>query len=528
MKVNEKLSPYLPGILLFVFALVIALLTYKDYGMGWDEPAQRNPGVMSFNYIYHGSKQLFESPSDNHGAGYELLLVFVEKGLHLKDYKAIFEMRHIVTHIFFLLSAFCGFVLILRLFKDKWLASLGFLMLVLTPRIYGHSFINSKDMPFLCMALVSFMLCQMAFEQQKKYLFLLLGLAVGYATSIRIMGVMYASFIIVFLVMDLLADMKRKEKPTKQLINMVLFSVGFCILLYISWPYIWKSPIKTFAESFSKMSQFPWNGSVLFKGDLIVATKIPASYFPTWFAISNPPVWLLIGCVGIVFVVIDFFKNPPAYFQNTPERNWLFYLASFFIPIFAVIILHSIIYDDWRHLYFVYPAFVLLGIYGVHKFWRDKIKTGIMVVCGIQILMVGYFMVANHPFHYVYFNALVSHDEEYLRRHYELEYWGTSNKQALEYLIANDTSSKIRVCGTFKEPIDNNILMLPVEQRKRFVWVNDATTGDYFITNFRLHPEDYPDDNHASTNIENDIRVLNSTILRIYYMQPKRGKTLVR
>ena len=90
MKINAKLSQFLPGIILFVLALVISLATYKDYGMGWDEPAQRDPGVMSWNYIYHGNKQLFTSPSDNHGAGYELLLVFIEKGLRLKDYKAIY------------------------------------------------------------------------------------------------------------------------------------------------------------------------------------------------------------------------------------------------------------------------------------------------------------------------------------------------------------------------------------------------------------------------------------------------------
>ncbi len=523
MEINKKLSPYLPGLLLFVFALIISLVTYKDYGMGWDEPGQRDPGVLSFNYIYHGSQQLFLSPSDNHGAGYELLLVFIEKGLRLKDYKTIFEMRHIVTNVFFLLSALSCYVLILRLFKDKWLASLGFIMLVLTPRIYGHSFINSKDMPFLCMVIITFTLCQIAFEKNNKWLFLLLGIACGYATSIRIMGVMYATFIIAFLVIDMIADMKRKEKPTKQLINMALFSVGFCFLLYIAWPYIWKTPFKTFGESFSKMSHFAWKGAVLFQGEIIPAGKIPAMYFPTWFMISNPPLWLLIGFVGIVWVIVDFFKKPITFFQNTVDRNWLLFLASFFIPIFAVIVLHSIIYDDWRHLYFVYPAFVLLGIYGIHKLWKGKIKIAIQVACGIQILLVLAFMFTNHPFHYVYFNSLVSHDDEYLRKNYELEYWGTSNKQALEYLLANDTSRAIKVCATYKEPLENNIMMLPADQRKRFVWINEATQGDYFITNFRLHPDDYP-----SNNIEYDIKVLNSTILCIYGMHSKKVNQILR
>ena len=93
MKVNEKLAPYLPGILLFVVLLIVGLTTYKDYGMGWDEPAQRGPGLLSFNYIYHGSKELFLTPSDNHGAGYELLLIFIEKGLFCKQKSKYYLIR---------------------------------------------------------------------------------------------------------------------------------------------------------------------------------------------------------------------------------------------------------------------------------------------------------------------------------------------------------------------------------------------------------------------------------------------------
>ena len=523
MKINQKLAPYLPGILLFLLALIVSLITYKEYGMGWDEPTMRGPGLLNFNYMMHGSNDLFKKDVDNHhGAAYELVLIFIEKGLRLKDSRDIYEMRHIVTHIFFLLSAFCAYVLTLRLFKDKWLASLSFLMIVLNPRLYGHSFINSKDIPFMCMTIVTLMLSQIAFEKDRKWLFLLLGLACGYATSIRIMGVMFVVFIGAFLLLDLISDMKKKEKPIKQLINMAMFGLGFCLLLYISWPFLWKSPVHKFNETFSTMSHFGWTGSVLFEGKIIVSTQIPPNYFPVWFFISNPLLWLLAGFAGLILIGFDFFKKPIVFFQNTQERNFLLYIACFLVPIFAVIALHSVIYDDWRHLYFVYPAFVFMGIYAVHKIWKGKIKIAVQAICGTQVAFILFFMVANYPFQYVYFNPLVSHDEEFLRRNYEMEYWGTSMKQGLEYLLENDTAKVITVCATYKGPLDNNILMLPPDQRKRFAWTEDAMKGDYFLTNFRLHPEDYPDDAHAFPNIEYDIKVLNSTIMRIYFMKPKK------
>ena len=519
---KEKLSsPYLPGILLFVLCLLVGLMTYKDYGMAWDEPAQRGPGVLSYNYIFYGSKELFTKASDNHGAGFELLLVFIEKGLKITDPKAIYEMRHIVTHVFFLISVLCGYVLILKLFKNKYLAILGFIMLAFSPRIYAHSFFNSKDLPFLAMFIVTLMLCQMAFEKNKAALFLALGLACGYATSIRIMGSMLFCFIIGFLLIDLFGQIKKKEKPIKTITNILLFSVGFCFLLYLSWPYIWKSPVHTFVESFGKMSHFAWDGALLFNGTMMYSSHpLPWTYFPTWFLISNPPLWLLAGFGGLGLVCYNLFKKPLIFFQNTRERNFLLYIGCFIVPIFAVIILHSVIYDDWRHLYFVYPSFVLMGIYGVDRllqYNKKMITQAVYAVCILQAGAIGLFMVKNHPFNQVYFNALVSHDDESLRKNYDLEYWGCSFKQAVDYITTNDTAKVIKVCCIHRQPLDNNILMLPKDQRDRIVFIDVAQQADYFITNFRLHPEDFP-----SNNIEYEIQVLKSTIMRVYNMHPKK------
>ena len=44
-------------------------------------------------------------------------------------------------------------------------------------------------------------------------------------------------------------------------------------------------------------------------------------------------------------------------------------------------------------------------------------------------------MIRNHPFQNVYFNNFLSHDEQYLRKNFEMDYWGTSYKQALEYVL---------------------------------------------------------------------------------------------
>ncbi|MCW3122069.1 MAG: glycosyltransferase family 39 protein, partial [Flavipsychrobacter sp.] len=266
-------NPYLPGIVLFLIALIIGFLTYKDYGICWDEPYQRAPAILSYNYIMYGNQDLFIKASDNHGAGFEILLVLIEKWMRITDSRDIYFMRHLVSNIFFLIGVFAGYVLLFRLFKNRFIASLGFVMLAFMPRIYAHSFFNTKDVPFLAMIIIALAIAQIAFEKDKSWLFFVLGVSIGYATSIRIMGIMLALFIVLFLIADIIFKRMDKEKPTRQLLHMLLFSLGFCIFLYIPWPFIWKHPVSLFIESFGKMSHYKWIGGVLFDGKLLMSDK---------------------------------------------------------------------------------------------------------------------------------------------------------------------------------------------------------------------------------------------------------------
>lgn len=513
---KEKLSPYFPGIILFFVALIVGFLTYKDYGVAWDEPLQRGPGVLSYNYAFHGNPELFQKATDNHGAGFEILLVIFEKWFHLNTPREIYLMRHLVTHILFLIGAFSAYVLVWRLLKNKFLASLAFLLIVCAPRIYAHSYFNSKDLPFLSMFIISLAYLHYAFERNRAIPFLVLGLLVGYATSIRIMGVMLAVFILFFLLIDLIFNAKEKQSVVKPVISMLLFSGGFCALVFIAWPYLWRNPVHNFTESFSKLANFAWNGSILMGGKYLDSNKLPWTYFPTWFLISNPILWLIGGFAGLVLIVADFFRRPLDYLRNTPDRNFLLYALCFLGPIFSVLALHSVIYDDWRHLYFIYPSFALMIVYAVHRLLQadfiaksKNFGKAVMAVCLVQIGASVYFMVQNHPFQQVYFNNLVSHDEEYLRKNYEMDYWGVSNLQALKYILDNDQRNLIMVTTIYPEILQNNIDFLDDEDHSRIKLVH-PDSSDYFITNFRFHPDDFP------MKEDHSFMVLNSTVIRVY------------
>jgi len=417
-----------------------------------------------------------------------------------------------MTHFFFLISAFFAYVLLLRLYKSQFIACLGFMMYVFAPRIYAHSYFNSKDIPYMAMFMITFAISQVAFEKKKRWLFLLLGIACGYTTSMRVMGILLDGFMLFFLCIDIFTAYTRKEKTKPIIINLLLFTGALLITLVACWPFLWPSPVHNFMLAYKRMSHFDWPFSVLLNGKMILGTQLPWTYFPTWFLITNPVLWLFTGFTGMIWIIFSFFRKPLLYLTNTTERNYILYLLSFGVPILAVIFLHAVIYDGWRHLYFVYPPFVLLALWFIHKIWQTRFRWFIQTACIIQLGFIGYFMIRNHPFQEVYFNCLVSHKKEFLRKNYELDYWGCSYRQALEHLVATHPDGPINISsydvGDYL--IRFNSQLLNEKDRNRLV-ITPPEKADYFITNFRWHPEDYP-----YPAIDYSISVLNSTILCVY------------
>ncbi len=509
----KQARPYVPGILLFLFALVMGALVYRDYGMSWDEPFQRTIGNVNYNYVFNHDPSLLTFQDKEYGPAFELPLIFIEKWLHLTDTRDIYFMRHIATHIFFLVGVFCVYVLVYRLFRNQFLACLAFIMIVLMPRLYAHSFFNTKDIPFLSALIICMTICQAAFRKRKPFLFLLLGAACGISGAIRMMALLPSLMICGFLVIDVVDDLVKKKKTGNGVASLLLFIGGFCISIYAIYPFLWSGPVHNFAAVVSRMFRKDFCGWDLINGKLEISTSLPWFYLPEWFAITIPVLWLAAGVIGILLFLIHALRKPALYITNTPQRNFLLYCSCFLAPVLSVIVFKSIIYDEWRHLYFIYPFFVLMAIYFLDRLSRTRWWTIVQAACVVQVLATVGFMIKYHPFQQVYFNSLVSHKDEYLRRNFEFDYWGVSAKQALNKLITDHPTGIIKVGSPIiANYISNNIMLLKPNDRER-IQLTAPEDCDYFITNFRADHM-----NHDPQKAAYAPKVLNSTIIGVYKM----------
>jgi hypothetical protein len=93
-------------------------------------------------------------------------------------------------------------------------------------------------------------------------------------------------------------------------------------------------------------------------------------------------------------------------------------------------------------------------------------------------------MVQYHPFQNVYFNLFAGPDLEAIQDRYEVDYWGLSCRQGLEWLVQADPSPQIRVFGGY-HPTLVNTLILPANVRQRIRFTDTMEASQFSLNNFR-------------------------------------------
>jgi hypothetical protein len=149
-------------------------------------------------------------------------------------------------------------------------------------------------------------------------------------------------------------------------------------------------------------------------------------------------------------------------------------------------------------MYFIYAPFMLIGIAGATRL-LDIIKEAVsgrekkaaFFVSSVLVLSIGWTslqMIRIHPFQNVYFNTLAGDNVE---KQFDLDYWGLSFRKGLEYIVQNDKKSVLKLSVNVLPPVINNIAFLDKKDIKRLKLANIGQ-ADYFLTNYRWHPQPYP------------------------------------
>jgi len=478
----------------FLVFLALGVSIYKDYGISWDEPVQRRYGHAVFDYLKLGSPDLSEDPERYYGPIVELGLVCAEHLLGLEDVQSVYFLRHLMTFSLFSLGVFFFFMLCRSLFGSWKLGLLGALCLILSPRIFAHAFFNSKDIPFMVLFIISGWTLLVFLDRKTLPTALGHAVACSLLIGVRVVGVFVPVMTAAFFLIDLLLRAKRSLRP---FLVLGIYLLCVSLLTILIWPTLWTDPLGQFLAAFRQMSHYPWEGDVLYFGAYIKSVALPWHYIFVWVGLTTPLVYLFFFGLGLLSTLKKVGSSPLQFYQSS--KGLLYVGAWLVLPILSILVLESVLYDGWRQVFFLYPAFLILGLAGVNQvlIWHQECSGKITRSTALGILILSFFclvsipvsMIRIHPYQNVYFNRLGGRMGHIVQQ-FEMDYWGLAYRRGLEQVLQQDPSPKISILAANFPGIANSYL-LPASERERLIFVQDPKDAKYFITNFRWQKTPY-------------------------------------
>ena len=301
----------------FGFFLLVGFITYDDYGISIEEHTQLYSGIYWLNYIVNffeidflkervlqnlNSFTYYPGLPDPkiynyYGPIFDVPTAFIDVIFSIQKTSLYFHYRHFLVFLIFYLSSIVFFHLLLKRFNNFFISFFGTALYIFSPRIYGDSFHNNKDIILLSFVVFSIFFAFKTFEKKKIKNILLFSLFAAIATSTRVMGLFLPMSLIIFLYLE---KLNNKSISNTKYILLAIFS--YFLFLFIHWPYLWESPISNFIEFISKSKDIIFSYYILFNGNYILTNSLPDSFIFTWIGISSPILNLVLFLFGFYFI----------------------------------------------------------------------------------------------------------------------------------------------------------------------------------------------------------------------------------
>jgi len=485
----------------FVLVLLLGCHIFRDYGVSLDEPRNIIRGAYAFDgiikliaphfYQVHVAPHLAGLPPDasqDYGVFFELPLAFIELAFRMSNPQHVFYMRHFATFLMFFISLIFFFRLCREHFQNWRMGLLGCLLLLISPRIFAQAFYNSKDIVFMSLLIIAVYAMKQFLHSPSRKTVIWFALVSAAAIDVRIMGVLVPFIAVFVIVVKLLRSNNKSSELRRWLWLSVLYVIVTAVTIIVCWPHLWSTPAENFLTSFQSMSKFQWLNTCLFMGRVITpSVHLPWYYIPVWIVISTPVLYTVLFFIGLLAILGKLFKAKTKFIDDENSRDELIFLALFLLPLIAVVVLRSVLYDAWRQLYFIYPMFLLIALTGFVRLLEMVRGSAVLkyVLVGITATCMAFtaaFMLRNHPYEDTYFSFLPN---SAIEKGFERDYWGLSCRKGLEYILSHDTARLIRIKFSPFASANQHILPDDAQKRLQVEAPTDTIKPDYIMSNYR-------------------------------------------
>ena len=457
--------------IIFLIFLVIGFLIYKDFGFNIDEKFHRSNGFYWLKYIanYFNFEKLallsdqklneiqgFALSDINHfnkyGIIFDVPAAYIEILFKLNQPHEYYYLRHALVFLYFYLGLFFLYKVLLNRFKKNYLSILGVILMFITPRIFGDSFQNTKDIIFLVFVIISSYFCFKTIDRPTVTNIILFAFFAAAATSLRLFGIsLIATYVILQITLvnkiNFLNIIKR---------NLILF-LSFVISIIVIWPLLWENPITNFLSYFEILDDY-FNAKVYFLGKYYDPNFLPYYYLPFWILISTPILHLTLFFFGFFSICKRFFKRYiniskkniyPDFWRGKNELKDIFILFNFLTILIGLMFLNIKLYNSWRVAYFLYFFIIYFCIFSIFIFNFKKNfykiqKPLIKILFYLFLVFTSLRLIIYHPYQSLYFNILVPNQ---IKNNVEVDYTGLSSIEFLKETLASNANEEVIKIG---------------------------------------------------------------------------------
>lgn len=498
----------------FSLFFVLGWSVLPDYGVSWDEFLQRRYGQLAYDHVvrtlgldwslFFPDYQMESAAGRQYPVIFSLTAAALEQLFQMdpEDLHAQFRLRHRMIFVLFWLATI-GFYKILQerfsLLNPPEKAGaylyplLGTLLFILTPRIFAHAFFNPKDIVLLSFYIISLYTLLRFLKNPSVINGLFHGLTCALVVNVRTPGLIVPALTLGFTLLHILNELfKGDKKSWKPFLGGIgIFGISFTVFGIAFFPYLWNEFSARATESFQLMSQFPKDMGTLVFGQFVKTTPPPFYYPYAWMGITLPLLNLFLILTGIFRLLKNTFKNLQGLqLWNGPGQFYDLIFAAFFLgPLLAVWFFQSTLYDGWRHLYFIYPPALLLGLVPLLQVLmkgKGTIRIIMLIVICLSCLHTTYRMIRLHPHQQVYFNELAGANK---MERFEMDYWGVAYKQAFEEIVRRDTTGEPIHVHCANQPCFDNYFALPEPTKSKIRMRYGIEVATYYLSNFRWEHE---------------------------------------
>jgi len=417
-----------------VLPFVLLPLLSSNAGISGDEPVHQEQAENVYHYFATGGKDsaAIDTPITYlkyYGQSIDNISYLINKTAGIQD---PYLTRHLVNSLAGALTILFSALLAVEV-AGYGAGILTIIFLLLSPVFLGHTFNNLKDVPFALGYMVSlFYLLKSVKTLPVLRVRYLAGIAVGagFAISVRIGGLVIFPIILTFAAIRAWMVKPAEIRARWKFLALVAVSLTITILTAFligiaGWPYGLRHPIRNSLESLSQMTHYIVSIRQLFEGKLYWSEQLPWYYAPKYFLILSPAI--ILAGIPLCWQLLK--KNGAVIF--------LLLIFSAFFPLFWVVIRHSNLYGNIRHLLFIYPVLVVLSAAG-WSLMHQRLKKPIFRWSLVGLVAAGLagpftHIIKNHPVEYVYFNR-ISGGLHHGYSRYETDYYFHSLGPAAKWL----------------------------------------------------------------------------------------------